>query len=373
LSGTANIGALEDSYGTGISPCPHPNMESSPHMYDNSDYIKAAGGGGLKNVKVKPNNHLYTDDYSELAELSGPEISLDLRGLIDETPFNEGSLGTMIQEIQGLHVEKPGLQNGGGHPRGLGANTADMYNPLNYMHQAVHGHNNQIDRGYHIGNHELDRHHNSIKQEPYEDQSVPNEYNSCRMSALQGYVGGYTNGSSYATMTPTTIPGLDHMVKSPMKSPTGSVCSMSSMKNFSKKPHEKGTDEYKRRRERNNIAVRKSREKAKIRSRETEERVKKLVVENDRLHKKCELLSKEVAVFHSMFTNVQFLPEHVQREVRKQMEAFHQQHQHLLSMWWSGKDTHIILLIIMILQDSNHIIIVSSTTKRCWSQRQTLD
>merc|ERR1719341_1355967 len=134
-------------------------------------------------------------------------------------------------------------------------------------------------------------------------------------------------------MTPTTIPGLDHnMVKSPMKSPTGSVCSMGSMKSFSKKPHEKGTDEYKRRRERNNIAVRKSREKAKIRTRETEDRVKKLVVENDRLHKKCELLSKEVAVFHSMFTNVQFLPEHVQREVRKQMEAFHQQHQHLLSM-----------------------------------------
>jgi len=329
-------------------------------MYDNSDYIKATG---LKNLKVKANNHLYTDDYSELAELSGPEISLDLRGLIDETPFNEGSLGTMIQEIQGLHVEKPGLQNGGGgHPRGLGANPAavDMYNPLNYMHQAVHGHN-QIDRGYHIGNQHLDRYHhnNNIKEEPHEDQSVPNEYNSCRMGALNGYVGGYSNGS-YATMTPTTLPGMDghNICKSPMKSPTGSVCSMGSMKNFSKKPHEKGTDEYKRRRERNNIAVRKSREKAKIRTRETEDGVKKLVVENDRLHKKCDLLSKEVAVFHSMFTNVQFLPEHVQREVRKQMEAFHQQHQHLLSMWWSVKDTQIILLIIMILLDSNHIIIV---------------
>jgi len=329
---SANIGALEDNYGQGISPCPHPNMES-PHMYDNSEYKKATG---LINVKVKSNNHLYPDEYSELAELSGPEISLDLHGLIDEAPFNEGSLGTMIQEIQGLHVEKPGQQVGGGHPRGLGANTAAMYNPLNYMHQAVHGHN-QIDRGYHIGN----QHHNShprdrIKEEPYDsqhDQSVPVDYqNSCaRMGLNNGYLNGYTNG--YAHMTPTTLPGMDNgMIKSPMKSPTGSVCSMGSLKGLGKKGADKGTDEYKRRRERNNIAVRKSREKAKIRSRETEDRVKKLVVENDRLHKKCELLSKEVAVFHSMFTNVQFLPEHVQREVRKQMEAFHQQHQHLLSM-----------------------------------------
>merc|ERR1712198_594278 len=107
---SANIGALEDTYGTGISPCPQPNMES-PHMYDNSEYQKATG---LINVKVKSNNHLYPDEYSELAELSGPEISLDLHGLIDEAPFNEGSLGTMIQEIQGLHVEKPGQQVGGG-------------------------------------------------------------------------------------------------------------------------------------------------------------------------------------------------------------------------------------------------------------------
>ncbi|CAB4061266.1 CEBPN [Lepeophtheirus salmonis] len=51
---------------------------------------------------------------------------------------------------------------------------------------------------------------------------------------------------------------------------------------------ERCSDEYRRRRERNNVAVRKSREKAKIRTRETEERVKILARENERLQKKVE-------------------------------------------------------------------------------------
>lgn len=71
-----------------------------------------------------------------------------------------------------------------------------------------------------------------------------------------------------------------------------------------KKQSDKSSDEYRKRRERNNIAVRKSREKAKIRSRNTEERVTDLMNENDSLHKRLELLTKELNVLRSLFNNV---------------------------------------------------------------------
>jgi CCAAT/enhancer binding protein (C/EBP) len=89
---------------------------------------------------------------------------------------------------------------------------------------------------------------------------------------------------------------------------------------------DKNTDEYKRRRERNNIAVRKSREKAKMRSRETEEKVKLLVKENERLQKRIELLTEELNVLRSLFTNVGVLPEHLHRELNKHLDTY-QHHQ----------------------------------------------
>lgn len=90
---------------------------------------------------------------------------------------------------------------------------------------------------------------------------------------------------------------------------------------------DKGSDEYKRRRERNNIAVRKSREKAKVRSRETEERVKLLNKENERLQKKIEVLTEELTFLRSFFSNVGGLPEQIHREFNKHLETF--QHHHM--------------------------------------------
>jgi len=90
---------------------------------------------------------------------------------------------------------------------------------------------------------------------------------------------------------------------------------------------DKASDEYKRRRERNNIAVRKSREKAKVRSKETEERVKILCKENDRLQKKIELLTEELTFLRSFFSNVGGLPEQIHREFNKHLETF--QHHHI--------------------------------------------
>lgn len=304
----------------------------SPQLYDSSDYHKKTMPGV---IKVKNGNHVYpNDEYADLAELSAPEISLDLHGLIDDSHFNDN----FIQGIEGLSVEK-----NSNAPRGLGVNNNNnnMYNTLPYIPTPVHHGATQYDRPYQ----DRDR---SIKEEPQENHLdvAHHEYPSCRVgnggaaAAAAAVAAGYGAPTAYHgaisaySMTPTTVPGAESLCRSPLKSPGSmSMCmSPGKMMPGCKKNADKGSDEYKRRRERNNIAVRKSREKAKARSRETEERVKKLMVDNDRLAKKCDLLSKEVAVFHSMFANVHCLPEHVQRELRKQMEAFNQQHQHLLNM-----------------------------------------
>ncbi|XP_009325125.1 PREDICTED: CCAAT/enhancer-binding protein beta, partial [Pygoscelis adeliae] len=66
-------------------------------------------------------------------------------------------------------------------------------------------------------------------------------------------------------------------------------------KNKPKKCVDKHSDEYKLRRERNNIAVRKSRDKAKMRNLETQHKVLELTAENERLQKKVEQLSLELS------------------------------------------------------------------------------
>ncbi|XP_076063620.1 CCAAT enhancer binding protein alpha slow border cells [Oratosquilla oratoria] len=319
----------------------------SPHLYDSAEYKKASLA-----VKVKQQNQLFGEDYSNLTELDGPEISLDLHGLIDESQFSD----SLIQDIQSLSVDKshsPSTSSAG--PRGLGANPVNtathLYanNPLAYMPQPVHGGSQfGTDRLSAAGASAYSPDGRPVKEEPQE-----HEYACSRLSGgggcgvSGGGPGGVSSGNSgggggvgpmgsymgsygslnYTPLTPTTLPGADIDLRSPMKSPTDSLLSCKLKKN-----PDKGTDEYKRRRERNNIAVRKSREKAKARNRETEERVKHLTRENDRLQKKCDYLSKEITMFRSMFSNVHLLPESVQREVGKHLDMFKQQHQHLLNM-----------------------------------------
>lgn len=65
----------------------------------------------------------------------------------------------------------------------------------------------------------------------------------------------------------------------------------------------KDDEEYARKRERNNVAVKKSREKAKHRIQETQIRVEQLSKENEELQTKVTLLSKELNVLRALFTN----------------------------------------------------------------------
>lgn len=92
----------------------------------------------------------------------------------------------------------------------------------------------------------------------------------------------------------TRLPSIASQLKAP-KSRRGS----SSTK---KAQLEKGSDEYRMKRERNNIAVRKSRFKSKQKYVETQHKVDELQEENSRLQSKVDFLTKELNVLRSLFS-----------------------------------------------------------------------
>ena len=64
---------------------------------------------------------------------------------------------------------------------------------------------------------------------------------------------------------------------------------------------DKNSDEYKQRRERNNMAVRKSREASRKKAKETMDKVSKLRDENRALEQKVTILNKELLVLKDLF------------------------------------------------------------------------
>jgi predicted nuclease with TOPRIM domain len=66
---------------------------------------------------------------------------------------------------------------------------------------------------------------------------------------------------------------------------------------------EKNTEEYRLKRERNNVAVRKSRYKTKQKFHETLTKVEELTEENDHLHERVDILTKELSALRNLFSN----------------------------------------------------------------------
>ncbi|XP_053575877.1 CCAAT/enhancer-binding protein gamma-like [Bombina bombina] len=64
---------------------------------------------------------------------------------------------------------------------------------------------------------------------------------------------------------------------------------------------DRSSDEYRMRRERNNMAVKKSRLKSKQKAQDTLQRVNQLKEENERLEAKIKLLTKELSVLKDLF------------------------------------------------------------------------
>ncbi|CAG5117054.1 unnamed protein product [Candidula unifasciata] len=72
-------------------------------------------------------------------------------------------------------------------------------------------------------------------------------------------------------------------------------------KGVKKQKLDKNSDEYKKRRQRNNVAVRKSREASRQKAKDTMEKVSKLREENKALEQKVTILNKELGVLRDLF------------------------------------------------------------------------
>ena len=258
--------------------------------------------------------------------------------------------------------------NIGGSAASLAYLPGSVHNGASFSQVPQVNHPNNRSQHQHHQQHQHNNHNSSlqVKQEPHEDfhgvhggmrggvnNSNMNNNNTQRYS--NGTVSSTTNNNqlnnSMATNAMTAMaaaayamnngPAIQNNHHSQIQNPISS--SLPSLKSFAntpkylqqnqpnnsggmKKKVERNSDEYRRRRERNNVAVRKSREKAKVRTKETEGRVKILTGENDRLQKKVELLQEELAVLRSLFSNVGVLPDHIHRELSRQMDSFQQQH-----------------------------------------------
>ncbi|XP_065748756.1 CCAAT/enhancer-binding protein beta [Phocoena phocoena] len=126
--------------------------------------------------------------------------------------------------------------------------------------------------------------------------------------ALRAYLGyqAVPSGSSgsLSTSSSSSPPGTPSPADAkapPAACYVGAAPAPSQVKSKAKKTVDKHSDEYKIRRERNNIAVRKSRDKAKMRNLETQHKVLELTAENERLQKKVEQLSRELSTLRNLF------------------------------------------------------------------------
>lgn len=264
--------------------------------------------------------------HGDINDLNTPEISLDLQNLIDDSQFSDGLFTDILQSQQGKHLQTlhsrqvMGVQNNN-YPR----------TTLAYMPQPVHSgatysvtQNSNSDSNSSVGSDVP-----SIKEEPVDQQEEYRRQTSCSLLPNSYMPGAYppNPGATFTTLTPSPV--IHHQLNmAAMKNKASLLNQHVSRKTL--KPCDKNSDEYRRRRERNNIAVRKSREKAKVRTRETEEKVKILMKENERLQKRIELLTEELNVLRSLFSNVGVLPEHVHREINKHLDTFQmQQQQHM--------------------------------------------
>lgn len=134
---------------------------------------------------------------------------------------------------------------------------------------------------------------------------------------------GHSNGDDYGNITNAASP-----YSNAAYSPAGRSTS-SSTKSKGGKPAkclDKDSDEYKRRRTLNNIAVKKSREKAKAESRATVQRLQLLTADKERLERRVDQLTKEIQFLHGLFSKFNDIPEPVKAEVARAFARLQMNH-----------------------------------------------
>ncbi|XP_041654869.1 CCAAT/enhancer-binding protein beta [Cheilinus undulatus] len=139
------------------------------------------------------------------------------------------------------------------------------------------------------------------REDSQEDVKMENGSSGFDMRSYLHYqsTSGSLGNISTASSTCSSPPGTP-APSGKSRSPLHSGSKMSSGK--AKKRLDKDSEEYRLRRERNNLAVRKSRDKAKMRNLETQHKVLELAAENDRLQKRVEQLSRELATLRNLLS-----------------------------------------------------------------------
>lgn len=161
-----------------------------------------------------------------------------------------------------------------------------------------------------------------LKQEDFTQRTDDYPITSCQVSTNQHHssvsssIGIEGTSFPYVTSPTTSLPSPSSTIYSASSPGTPGPSTPSGRgrrPNSSTAPYptksrrrmaEKGSQEYVDKRARNNVAVRKSRAKAKAKQHETEGRVKNLLDLNDQLQKKVDLLTKELNVLKSLFSNI---------------------------------------------------------------------
>ena len=155
----------------------------------------------------------------------------------------------------------------------------------------------------------------NVKQELYQssaptltNNSLPySQHQSFGVSPRQVILGGRMDQINLAQGVETVVEQV--YVSEPQQQDGGSAPgkmprAKPSQVMVGKKLINKSSEEYKKRRERNNVAVRRSRDKTRHKREETERKVVELEEENQKLREKLTLLNKEINVLKSLFSSV---------------------------------------------------------------------
>lgn len=275
---------MSGNYSLGSRCVSPPYFMSWPGEPVNFYESKGSGGGNLATA-CKTTRGVNCEEGSTLLELSAApaiyedESAIDFSAYIDSMASvpnlelcNDELFADLFNNSQKPEkVEYENLQSTGG----ASVSHQKDYNGLPVLQSS-------------ITEHRLKLANVALKQEPdWSDSdlssSLPSQIAACAQTTMNLSTGQPTPPSS------------------PEPSPCSSNRSSSHSKEKTKKHVDRASPEYRQRRERNNIAVRKSRDKAKIRNMEMQQKMVELTSENDKLQKRIDQLSRELANLRSFF------------------------------------------------------------------------
>ena len=134
-----------------------------------------------------------------------------------------------------------------------------------------------------------------------EDSFQKRQHPSVIIDASGNFVDGQQHQTSASDRNKRSFVADDEASLSEGSSSATGTQSGSKTSGRKRKPLDKGSDEYRRRREKNNEAVKKSRIKSKVKTAETQDQVNELVHENQLLNQKVASLSKEFELLKELY------------------------------------------------------------------------